>query len=246
MEEEEYKDEDKEDPDTLTTFMPADMDQVPDHVKKYRIRRIQNFSKKFERFIMQVPSLGFNNGFYETNIAIQYLIRHFNLTNKKVKVIKRGNRYLCMSTEIFRFLDIMQYLPQNTTYSEFLKAFHVPEVRGHFPYQYISTFDKLNDTQLPPIGDAWYSGHKQRSLLDDGVDTIENNYEAAERVWQEHDMATRLFGLVQQDDSFAVNTGSRKGPRVLCGHEYMCLYIDSVCARLCEKAALSGLTRRWG
>ena len=189
-------DEDKSDENVnaaiQSTFYPNQIGEVPNEVKKSMYRRIKNFRAKFERFTMQVPCLGFNSSFYESNVAIKHLILHFDLTNKKVKVIKKNNKYLCLSTERFRFLDIMQYLPQNTSYSEFLKAFQIPASRKHFPIEYIDSFDKLYERELPPVGSAWFSMVKGGNILDDGVDTIDNNFRAAALTWQDKNMENLL------------------------------------------------------
>ena len=105
-------------------------------------------------------------------------------------MLKKGSAYTCITTERLRFLDIQQYLPQGTSYSEFLSAFQIAEKKSFFCYEYLDNPEKLNETELPPIGEAWYSSVKGRSVLDDGKCSIEENYESLQRVWKENNMKT--------------------------------------------------------
>ena len=235
----EYGDEEDDEGKDVSAFSPANIHEISEKVKRSMYRRLKNFESKFERFVMQIPSLGFNNSFYDHNIAIQYLIRHFNLTNKKVKIVKRNNRYMCLSTEHFRFLDIMQYLPQNTSYSQFLKAFQIPEAKGHFPFEYINTFDKLHETQLPPIGDAWFSAVRGGSVLDDGEDTIENNFKAAQDVWKQENMETILDYLrwYNANDCLPLLHGVEK-VRKYYAQKGICVFTSTISVSGCARKLL--------
>ena len=174
-----------------SVFEPGNMVEIESKIKKSMYRRIKFFKGKFERFMMRVPTLGFNSSLYDINLSIRHLIRHFQLNEKKkVNIVKRGSKYMALTTDRFRFLDILNYLPPNTTYSEFLKAFGIPEPQGKFPYEYIDSFAKLHEKELPPIGDAWFSRLRGRSLLEDEHNSIENHYANSEDIWEENDMET--------------------------------------------------------
>lgn len=75
-------------------------------------------------------------------------------------VIKNPS-YMCISTNSLNILDISNYLPAATSYSSYLETYlggcrFSDKIRcvcglgkGMFPYEYITCFDKLNETMLP-------------------------------------------------------------------------------------------------
>lgn len=69
-----------------------------------------------------------------------------------------------------------QFIAPGTSYAKFLKAYGVEEEKGFFPYEWFDSIEKLNYPKLPEIGDAWFSTLKQKSILDDGKHSIEENY----------------------------------------------------------------------
>ena len=117
-------------------------------------------------------------------------MRHFKLTQNKVNTMKKESAYACIQTDQFRFLDILKYLPPDTSYAKFLKAFDIPEAKSFWPYEYFDCYEKLNDKELPPLGDAWYSSLKGKCILDDGEKSIEENYSDLQNVWQSNNMET--------------------------------------------------------
>ncbi len=98
----------------------------------------------FELYCSQCIVLGFNSSFYDLNVCKPLFAKVFEIDKSKCKfTVKRNNRYLCLSTDNFRFLDIGQYLTPTTTYSKFLTTFCVSEEKGYFPYDYFDSFDNL-------------------------------------------------------------------------------------------------------
>ncbi len=48
-----------------------------------------------------------------------------------------------MSTDKFRFFDMTQFLAPGSSYSKYLKAFHVEESKTYLPYEWLDSVDKL-------------------------------------------------------------------------------------------------------
>ena len=127
---------------------------------------------------------------------------------------------MCIANCTLRFLDMLAYLPPNTSYDKFLKTFKVETRKSFFPYDYFTGMDVLKETNLPEK-DAFYSRLKQKnglendqfiecnSLLksgksklqayeilnlkpDDGepTSTIETNYKHLQQVWKDENFAT--------------------------------------------------------
>jgi hypothetical protein len=57
---------------------------------------------------------------------------------------------MCIKTEKLKFLDITNYMAPGFSYSQYLKAYKCTEQKGFFPYEWMTSLDKLNVSQLPP------------------------------------------------------------------------------------------------
>ena len=66
------------------------------------------------------------------------------------KIIKRGNAYQAISNNHFKFLDVSAYLAPHTSYVKFLSAMGVEEGKFWFPYEWFTSFEKLQKTASPP------------------------------------------------------------------------------------------------
>ena len=114
--------------------------------------------------------------------------------------MKRNSQYACLSNENFKLLDITQYLAPGVSYASFLKAFDVEASKGFFPYEWFTSVDKLDHTELPPFGPAWFSTLKNDSVLNDGLKAPEENYALVQQVWKEKKMKTFRDYLVYYND----------------------------------------------
>lgn len=50
---------------------------------------------------------------------------------------------MAVKTEKLKFLDIMNYLAPGFSYAQFVKAYGCKEEMGHFPYEWMTSLDKL-------------------------------------------------------------------------------------------------------
>ena len=66
----------------------------------------------------------------------------------------------------------------------FYKDINLLKQKGIYPYEYIDSIDKLNETQLPPI-EAFYSTLKQEIIT-------EEEYQHAQKVWNTFNCQTLL------------------------------------------------------
>ena len=150
--------------------------------------------EKFEKYINTVPVIGFNSSKYDILLCRTEFTKNMGLYDSSTEnpcfVIKKGETYPSISNDKFIFLDLLNFLAPGYSYSHFLKAYNVTEKKLFFPYEYISSVAVLNETSLPPHGDAWYSSLKQKSVLDDGNSTIIENYEFVKKKWEELHMNT--------------------------------------------------------
>ena len=56
---------------------------------------------------------------------------------------------MCLKTNSLKFLDISNYVAPGFSYDQFLRAFECEQTNGFFPYEWIDSLDKLEETSLP-------------------------------------------------------------------------------------------------
>jgi hypothetical protein len=83
------------------------------------------------------------------------------------------------SNEKLKFLDIVTYLAPGFSYSQYLKAYKYTEQKGFFPYEWMTSMDKLNVSQLPPQ-EAFFSTLKNENISAE-------DYHQCQRVWEDKD-----------------------------------------------------------
>ena len=77
-------------------------------------------------------------------------------------MIKRNNYYMCIKTEVLRFLDIKNYIAPEFFYEKFIKAYDVSQIKFLFSYGYVHSLKKLNHSL--PNHQAFYSNLKQTNI----------------------------------------------------------------------------------
>ena len=108
--------------------------------------------------------------------------------NTSLFVIKKNNQYLCISSTMFKFLDILNYLSPGYSYASFLNAYNVTESKSFFPYDFFDSIGKLDHSALPPIK-SFYSSLKGKNVLGEGEEAVEN-YKKLQQIWKDYKMET--------------------------------------------------------
>ena len=156
--------------------------------KKKKSRRTKNPYKKLMDqlygWMRQLPVVWFNSGQYDLNVIKQFLVPYFLSVTKTEEqeerkqeeeekegigsffVIKRNNTFMCLSTDQLKFLDMTNYIAPRFSNDKYLKAYGCEVTKGHFPYEYMSRLEKLNDTVLPPKK-AFFSRLKNEGISDE-------------------------------------------------------------------------------
>ena len=148
----------------------------------YAARSISSLKQKFLSYLAVIPVIGFNSGSYDLNIMKGPLLKFFNDSGRISFVIKRDSKLQCIQTDRFKFLDMMNYLTPGTSYAKYLRTFEVSSQKGFFPYDYITSLDKLQETSLPPHA-AFYNRLKKTNISDE-------DYRFCQQVWQDNQMKT--------------------------------------------------------
>ena len=163
----------------------------------------QKLEKLLDDYLSELPVFGFNSSKYDLNVIKPYFFSRmvrgggggrdddhpfgFNHTPFKFQV-KSGNVHKCIATQTLKFLDITSYLAPGYSYAKYLSAYGVREEKGFFPYEYLDSLDKLNETQLPPH-ETFYSSLTRSNI------TVEQ-YQQCQDVWRQKGMRTLTDFLI--------------------------------------------------
>ncbi|CAH3180046.1 unnamed protein product, partial [Porites lobata] len=143
---------------------------------------LSQLEEKLNAYIQELPVLGFNSGKYDLNASKEFLFPYL-IKHQPVKfTVKRNNNHMCIKTDSLKFLDISNYLAPGFSYDQFLKAYECEQTKGFFPYEWIDSLDKLEETSLPSH-EAFYSSLKNQNIT-------EEEYEYCQQVWEENEMST--------------------------------------------------------
>lgn len=141
------------------------------------------------RWLRQIPVIGFNSGRFDINLIRRYLIPE--MINRKIKilrVIKRGSTYIAIVTEPLVFLDITCFLAGGISYAKWIAGFGVTAEKGVFPYEWLTSYEKLNQDHLPSHS-QFFSSLKQSNI------TAEE-YTKLQELWLSHGFRTMKDLLV--------------------------------------------------
>ncbi|KAG2885666.1 hypothetical protein PC129_g22571 [Phytophthora cactorum] len=145
---------------------------------------------KIKQALDQVPVLGFNSGRYDINLIKADLFATIGTEN--IKSVIKNPSYMCIATSDMKMLDISNYVPAGTSYAKYLSTYLgdckcdnknrcvCGLGKGIFPYEYITEFNVLNETKVPPQS-AFDSKLRGTSITGD-------DYERVKFVWEYHDM----------------------------------------------------------
>ena len=148
---------------------------------KYRAK----FGRLLEQilaYLGRVPVIGFNSQNYDLNVIKGELLKHLVANDDVSFVVKKCSSMMCVESSFCRFIDASNYIAPGFSYSKYLKAYGCEQTKGHFPYEWMDSLEKLQEPCLPPQ-EAFYSHLKQSGITDD-------EYQRCKDVWKEKHMNT--------------------------------------------------------
>ena len=77
--------------------------------------------------------------------------------------ILKNNDFMCLKTDIFKFLDIKNYIAPGFSYKKFIKACGASQSKFYFPYEWFDSLEKLKHDKLPPY-ETFYSSLKKKHI----------------------------------------------------------------------------------
>ena len=139
------------------------------NVQKYKnvYQQISNLEDKklmskcfaiFEKWIKEVPVIGFNSAKYDCNIMKVYLcdaLKKYDFVfdhdkqKQNIQTLKTGNCYRVITSDHLKFLDVSNFLAAGTSLDKWLKAYKCEVQKAIFPYEWLDDYNKLNCVRLP-------------------------------------------------------------------------------------------------
>ena len=151
-------------------------------------------NERLDKWLSELPVLGFNSARYDLrmihSVFIPVLIHDMKL--KIDSVVVADGRMMALGVGGLKFLDVLNYLAPGFNYSKFLKCYNVEESKGIFCYSYMTSLDKLKETELPPR-EAFFSSLTRQHI------TAEE-YAECQRVWKDKNMRTLRDYLVEYNN----------------------------------------------
>jgi hypothetical protein len=134
----------------------------------------KRYTQQLDRYVQEVPILGFNSGMYDINLNITEFINE--MKNTKITAIKNGNTYKALIGGNFRFLDICQYIPPGFNLDKYITAFNPNGMKKSvFPYEYIDSFEKLNENIDVLSRKHFFSSLKNKGITDKEWEEFKEN-----------------------------------------------------------------------
>lgn len=103
-----------------------------------------------------------------------------SLPNNHLRFSIVFKKNMCLCTQKLKFLD--SYIAPGFSYSKYLAAYQIKELKGVFCYEFIDDLKKLDETDLPPLA-AFTSTLRQTNI------SAEEHAEC-DRVWKANGMKT--------------------------------------------------------
>ena len=215
---------------SLTEFSKSNHDKK---IESHFFKSLTNIKKELDRYISQIPVIGFNSGKYDLNLIKKYIMSYIveNYTEQDIHTIKKENSYLSISTPDIKFIDISNYLASGCSYSQFLKAYGCDEPKGIFPYEWFDSFEKLNYPQLPQPEDFYSKIKKDNPIKNEG------DYRKLQGIWEDEGMTTFEDYLIYYNN---LDTG----PFVIALNNLLKVYFDEGIDIFKDYVTLPGVARR--
>ena len=123
-------------------------------------KRVQ---KRWINWVNQVLVFGVNSRKYDLNLVREYFVRTLSNMND-VTVVKKDNSYMFLTTPIFKFLDVTNYLAPGLSYDGWCKVDGCAMEKLAFPYEWLDDYEKLSHVR-PVEYENFYSKLKAGFMI---------------------------------------------------------------------------------
>lgn len=113
-------------------------------------------------------------------LLFQFLAPRLHELRQRPRVLKRGNKITALLTACgVEFRDVARLLAPSTSLRKFGELFNLEQAKAHFPFAYLTSVTKLDDTTLPYDDlSVWRSELSGERLTDAHVAAIQDEARA--------------------------------------------------------------------
>ena len=143
---------------------------------------------KLTVYCNQLTCLGFNSRKYDINLIKRNLYPILVVKGREKEIpswphiIDRNGTVLALYTETLKFLDVSNYIAPGFSLDVFMRSHGAQLTKAKFPYEYLDSYSKLNETALPPPN-PFYSKLREECIS-------EKDYTECVHYWKENKMQT--------------------------------------------------------
>ena len=122
---------------------------------------------------------GYNSSSFDTNLVRKYLLIFLKIDNNTT-VLKKHNRYLLIQTQKLKFVDVMNFLPPNTSLDKFCRDMYscssksdnieTAHEKGYLPYDKIDSIAAIQSHKLP-LFDDFFNILSGRNSFEENITT---------------------------------------------------------------------------
>jgi FtsZ-binding cell division protein ZapB len=174
-------------------------------------KQLEKATEEAGKWATTMVVIGFNSSRYDLKLVRTPLIKALEQYDGEYGFVARnqgGYPVLERLTAEFglRFIDVANFVAAGTSYAKFLEAFNTESGRkSFFCYEYVTSFEKLQEEGLPPP-ESFYSSVKGKNVLEEGFvpdlnlgedenerqrqRVITDNYAKLQHVWEAEGMRT--------------------------------------------------------
>ena len=98
---------------------------------------------RWAEWVSQVPVYGFNSGKYDLNLLKEHLVGAVS-ENEVVKVAKKDNSYMFLTSSKFKFLDMKNYIAPGQSLDVWCRSMDCAVQKLVFPYEWLDDYNKLD------------------------------------------------------------------------------------------------------
>ena len=177
-----------------------------------KLKEIRKIHKMVFDHIFCHSVAGFNSGNFDINLVRDRLLIH--LQNNKIEVLKKCNRYLLIKTPTLKFVDILNFVPPNTSLDKFCKNMTPPNSesdlsKGHLPYDKIDSIDAVLSHDMP-LYHHFFNILKGKNSFEENIDipkeitdskkkkeyilkTAQSRYKNFQKFWKENNFNMQSY-----------------------------------------------------
>ena len=115
-------------------------------------------------WLYKVAVIGFNSGKYDLNMIKLYFVERIAENVWQIKVAKKDNNYMFLTTPRFKILDIKNFLAPQMSYEKWCKSLECELEKLVFPYEWLTSYEKLSH-EGPVAHEHFYSSLSGKNTL---------------------------------------------------------------------------------